>query len=162
MSLSGLLQSPGPHHAFLSQIRDWNHGSTPPRLTLELPTRLLATEHRRNFRIPLGADSGLDVRVSIRGGEVRPARPLDISIGGMLIELPDDPDLEDAAKLDLEMRLDDDTVHIGAVVRHRCACRYGLLFADAVGEDRVRPLEPLRRLVDELEQRWLGQERFRV
>ena len=54
--------------AFLSQIRDWNHGTNPPRLSLDIPTRLLAMEHRQHFRIPLRGDSELDVRVSTKGG----------------------------------------------------------------------------------------------
>ena len=37
--------------AFMSHIVDWNHGTTPPRLTLEIPGRLLAMEHRQYFRI---------------------------------------------------------------------------------------------------------------
>ncbi len=146
--------------AFLSQIRDWNHGTDPPRLSLDIPTRLLAMEHRQHFRIPVRGDSELDVRVSTQGGEIWPARPIDISVGGMLIEFRDDPGLPTDAKLELDMRLGEDSVRVTAVVRHRRGCRYGLVFSDAHRDGAVQSNAGLQRLVTSLEGRWLGSERF--
>lgn len=146
--------------AFLSQIRDWNHGTNPPRLSLDLPTRLLAMEHRQHFRIPLRGDSDLEVRVSTQGGEIWPARPIDISVGGMLIEFPDDPDLPTDEKLELDMRLGEESVRVTAVVRHRRGCRYGLVFSDGHRGGEAQLPEELQRLVSALEGRWLGSERF--
>ncbi len=146
--------------AFLSQIRDWNHGTDPPRLSLDIPTRLLAMEHRQHFRSPLRGDYDLDVRVSTQGGEIWPARPIDISVGGMLIEFRDDPGLPTDAKLELDMRLGEDSVRVTAVVRHRRGCRYGLVFSDAHRDGAVQSNAGLQRLVTSLEGRWLGSERF--
>ena len=145
--------------AFMSHIVDWNHGTTPPRLSLEIPSRLLAMEHRQYFRIPLGESCGLHVSVSTHGGEPSLVRALDISIAGMLIEFSDDPDLPTEAKLEIVMRHGEDTVCVGAVVRHRRAGRYGLFFVDCVSERGVHPPESLRRLVANLEGRWLGRKR---
>ncbi len=144
--------------AFMSHILDWNHGTTPPRLSLEIPSSLLAMEHRRYFRIPLES-CGVDVSVSTHGGEPSSVRALDISIGGMLIEFADDPGLPTDAKLEIVMRHGEDTVCVGAVVRHRRAGRYGLFFLDCVSERGVHPPESLRRLVANLEGRWLGRKR---
>jgi hypothetical protein len=141
--------------AFLSQIRDWNHGETPPRLVMDLPKNLMTMEHRKHFRVPLRGDHGLDVRVQTANGRVWPVTPVDISLGGMLVEFIEEPDLAIDAPLDVELRWQANTAKIRGIVRHRRQERYGVFFPDSGDPDGIGDASVLRRIVGTLEQQWL-------
>jgi c-di-GMP-binding flagellar brake protein YcgR len=147
--------------AFLSQIQDWTHADDPPRLVLELPSRLLAMEHRRLFRVPVREDHGLQVSVTADDGRVRIAKPLDITVGGMLVEFDEDPSFAIDTRLRVAMSLEEDAAEVAGLVRHRRDRRYGLSFYEIVSQGRIRPSEVLLRIVRRLEERWLGTTRSR-
>jgi hypothetical protein len=141
--------------AFLSQIRDWNHGETPPRLVLDLPGHLLTMEHRKHFRVPLRGDHGLEVQVEAGNGRVWAVTAVDISIGGMLIEFAEEPELPIDAGLTAVLRRRGETVTVAGIVRHRRHRRYGVFFPDSRDEDGVGHPAALRRMVGALEEHWL-------
>jgi hypothetical protein len=141
--------------AFLSQIRDWNHGENPPRLVLDLPKKLVTMEHRKHFRVPLRGDHGLEVQVESGNGRVWVVTPVDISIGGMLIEFPEEPDLAIDAGLTVQLRRQGDTATVRGVVRHRRQGRYGVFFPASRNPDGSGHSATLCRIIEALEQHWL-------
>jgi hypothetical protein len=142
--------------AFLSQIQDWSRKITPQRLVLELPSKLLAMEKRRLFRIPLRGKHGLDVVLTTEDGTAHTVNPIDIAVGGILLEFNADPGLKISTPHKIRMTLGEDTVEVSGLVRHRCGRRYGLSFHEIMREGRIRPPKALAKIVKTLEEHWLG------
>jgi hypothetical protein len=141
--------------AFLSQIRDWNHGETPPRLVLDLPANLVTMEHRRHFRVPLRGDHALEVKVETGNGQTWTATPVDISVAGMLVEFSEEPDLAIDTGLSVELRRNAETARVRGIVRHHRHRRYGVFFPRGADLDGDGVPAPLRRIVGGLEEHWL-------
>lgn len=149
----------GRAHSFLAPIRSFRRSAPPlnvPRLTLTVPLEILGAETRTTFRIPLLDNSGLTVKGAI-DAQTRMPRPLDISLGGMLLEFDDveDPELPVDSSFGVELALEDLATKLTGVVRRRRDQRYGLLFREVLRCGDVRPPESLREIVKRLERRWM-------
>ena len=109
--------------AFFAQVRDWKRedGEKDGELRLELPSRILTTQRRPWFRVPLIGEHGLKVQVATKDQRSWPVTPIDIGMGGILIRFPkgEDPELEIGTEVTVEMRLSTDTVRLAGSVRHR-------------------------------------------
>ena len=131
-----------------------------PRLRLTLPTLITGVEgdvaiSRRSFRIPLGPDAGLQIRLQLEESEVSVV-PVDISLGGMLVELPEDaPPLAYRDRLIVNISDRNEHLSLRAEVRNRNGTELGLHFFEFGQEILYRPPQDYRRLVTALERRWL-------
>lgn len=130
-----------------------------PQLLLRLPENLTRTEARTSSRIPLHRETGLEILLSHDGQHWRP-RPLDISLGGILVEFP--PDLEvpmsefDAVRVDI--LLGDFTTSLEALVQRRQGRAFALYFVDALRELRqglARVPRVLQPIIESVEREWL-------
>ncbi len=128
----------------------------PEQLVLALPALVSWTEARQSFRVPVVPASGLAVAARI-GAAVYLAQPLDLSLCGIGIELAEEaPPLDVGHRLDLELRLGEDTVCLQGRVQRRYERLYGVLFPETVHGRDIRPPEGLRQMLRALERLWLS------
>jgi diguanylate cyclase (GGDEF)-like protein len=108
---------------------------------------------RRAPRVPVGTGCKLRVEVSV-GGATWPARAIDLSIVGVLLEFPaGDPGLSQGDRVTVQLRMGSVLVSLEASVARRQKRRYGLNFEfpDAEG-----PTPNLAALVAALEREWIS------
>jgi len=124
-----------------------------PYLSLKMSSRIFGVEARMAYRIPIGTDAELILRLFTQDGATLHPRPVDVSLTGILIEFGkvDDPDLPLMSMVDLEMRLADQTASLKAIVKRRDGHRYGLFFQEVVSGHGIEPPVSLRRIVDSLD-----------
>jgi hypothetical protein len=131
-----------------------------PQLVLSHPTKVIYGESRRSFRVPVHPDTDLRVRVKFQDREWYP-RPLDVSLGGALLQFPKDdlPDFEPDARLIVLLEIFGNTTELEAFLgRARGTC-YAVYFPEALRELRsgiTKPPHSLRAVVDALEREWLA------
>jgi hypothetical protein len=94
-------------------------------------------------------------------GETFSVHPVDIGVAGALVEFPgqDDPDFPVGTQFKVKIRLQELSVTVLAEVRRRYGKRYGLFFSEILEEQHLDPAAELARLVNRLEQFWLGSKR---
>lgn len=143
--------------AGFSRVRALNYAKAPAELVLDLPARVLSTESRTVFRVPVLVEHGLEVELKAEDGRTWSVTGLDVSAGGMLIEFPSgsDPDFPTDTRIGVGLRLEDKTATATGIVRHHHGSRYGLLFAESLQEGELIPEQQLRSLLTTLETRWL-------
>ena len=126
-------------------------------LRLELPSRILTTQRRAWFRVPLIGEHGLKVQVATKDQRSWPVTPIDIGMGGILIRFPkgEDPELEIGTEVTVEMRLSTDTVRLAGSVRHRRGGRYGLFFPETLVGGEIVPSPALQTIATVVERHWL-------
>lgn len=148
---------------FVASVREFWHGKTDDqvRLVLRTPECITATEARQSLRIPIEQGAGLAVDIQDTEGQRIVARPMDVSLGGMLISFPQNatPDLAVGTPLTVAMRLGGDSVTIDAVVQRRDGPSYGLRFPAFFPHDSTHLPETYRNIVRALEKRWLRSRR---
>jgi hypothetical protein len=148
---------------FVASVREFWHGDTDDevRLVVRTPECVTATEARQSLRVPVEPGSGLGVEIHDAEGQPIAARPVDISLGGMLIMFPQNalPDLPVGKALTVALRLGGDAVTIDAVVQRRDGASYGLRFPSFFPHDSSHLPEPYRNIVRALEKRWLRSRR---
>ena len=143
-------------HVFLASVLDYQS----PALLLKLPEQLATSEGRHAFRVPMLANSGLRVNVVASDKRDWNPHPVNLSLGGILIEFSRNnvPELTVGDELNVKLSLNEDAVSLRGVVRQRQGeQRYGILFPDVVRKGQVDPPEPLRKIVNEAERRWLAE-----
>ncbi len=143
--------------AGFSRVRELNYAKAPAELVLDLPFRVLSTESRTVFRVPVIVEHGLEVQLKAEDGRTWSVTGLDVSAGGILIEFASgsDPDFPVDTRLGIELRLEDKTATATGIVRHHHGSRYGLLFAESLQKGELIPEQQLRGLLTTLETRWL-------
>ncbi len=129
----------------------------PSHLVLEITTKVVDTEARAAYRIPIGKKPAPSVRLLMKDGRVLLPAPIDISLTGILVEFSadKDPNLLPSEEVDLELCLDADGLFLRAEVRRRDRHRYGLFFPGTVGTCGVQAPQSLRNIVENLERAWL-------
>lgn len=114
---------------------------------------------RRAFRVPVYDAFGLKARIGHAGKAQIPARILDISYTGALVELGnwDAHDFAIGTRLTLELRLEG-LVYRNEPVVHRTPDEgYGLFFPESLtAEDVVDPPDSLLKMVRRLEEMWVA------
>lgn len=120
-----------------------------------ISVRPVASNQRQAFRIPLWKTCGLSAALETAQG-LLPVRPRNISLTGILVELPSPAPvvLEPGSDVQLVIRMDGPPQRYTATVKRRTARGYGLCFNESVVAGRVDPPGPLREDVMELQRRW--------
>ena len=154
-SVSYCLASRG--FVFLSVVYELRP-SDPTRLAqivLKVPSQIARTESRKSIRVPV-VDDNLQVQVA-SASEAWTARPVDISLGGMLVEFPSGarPSQDIGQRLRVDLQLGANAVTFEAEIRHFQGRQYGLSFSETMVDGEVNPPEPYRNIVGELERKWL-------
>ena len=130
-----------------------------PVLRIRIPLQTAKAEARNNLRVPLERETapGLVVRAP---GQIWRPRPLDISIAGMLVELPEGEGfpVADLDELEIEIAKNGLKIVIEGFAQHRWETFWILYFSDVLrslrhGEPDVP--EQLQMIIDVLESEWL-------
>jgi hypothetical protein len=127
-------------------------------LVLKVPGEIAAGDPRMAFRVPIlkVADLGLELRVN--GAQVADARPLNLSLIGILIETPrGDVRIPPDADIRVSVQHGDVQVTLRAELRRRYERRLALFFPDVLDDGSLDPPDELRTIVRELELLWLRQ-----
>ncbi|GAB4131324.1 MAG: hypothetical protein Kow001_24620 [Acidobacteriota bacterium] len=130
-----------------------------PRVRIALPMHAAPVELRSSWRIPLDSDSGLELRLHCGGRILRP-QPVDISPGGVLVDLGPVAGLvppED--ELRLELRLGELRAELPVMPQRRSNRGLILYFAQVLrGLRHGRLVIPpqLKPILDRLECAWLS------
>jgi hypothetical protein len=127
-------------------------------LLMKIPGEIAAGDPRMAFRVPILKPADLGIELHINGDRVVDARPLNLSLIGMLVEtpravvpVPDDADVR------VLLRHGNLQITVRAEVRHRYDRRLALFFPDVLDDGSLKPPDELRAIVRELELLWLRQ-----
>lgn len=121
-----------------------------PQIETRIPSKIFISESRKSFRIPLDEDTPLRF---ILGG-YGPAKPLNISIDGILVELPDDNiDLPVGSPVNVELSLNSKQLTLEGKVRRRQGSRMALSFEHLLAREPTPPAV-LVEIVESLEENW--------
>lgn len=125
-------------------------------LRVRLPDQIAGAEARLSFRVPVGPESGIESQVRTAGGDSIPARALNLSVSGILIEVPRAAGVELAVGASVTLRLEHEgrPVVVEAVVRRRDGERYGLHFPGSLEREDIGDARAIRELIARLERRW--------
>ena len=148
---------------FLASVIDYIHepGAPYPILVLEKPKDLTVTETRKNFRVPIVAESGLAVKIITEAGNICDAKAIDISFGGILLAISEKQNhgLKTGIEVQLRLELEGQEVYVRAEVRRAQKeaekNTYGLFFPGSIVDGRVEPSDELSILVGKLERIWV-------
>lgn len=118
---------------------------------------------RRSFRVSLWDSCELSVQVK-RDGDWIAVVPKNISVTGILIEVPPEALLELACEqfVQIMLTLDDETISVSGIVQRCTKNIYGVLFPNSIRGDQIEPPAGLNRLVKKLERRWIARRRRRL
>lgn len=146
---------------FLTSLLGADRDPGSQKLLVQVPTEMAGAEGRFAFRVPV-LDEGL-FQVTLRHGAMEvDAQPIDLSLTGLQVEVPEGTDLgvriDDTIQVELEHGKY--RITLDAIVRRIIGRRYGLFFPASVRSGgRVEPPVTLVNLVRELEQLWLRGQR---
>lgn len=131
------------------------------KVRIEIPDCVLPTEARSAWRIPLGPDTPLRVRVRCDGRTFEP-HPIDISCGGLLAEFDADSDagiwMGEHVEVEVYLQLNGLTAALDALPQRRGDTIFAFYFADVLREmrrGRSRAPRELAPILDRLESEWL-------
>lgn len=131
-----------------------------PQVTLTKPGEIASGEARNSFRVPLHRDTRLQVTVESDQGKWSP-RPVDISLGGILMDFQDSriPEFEEDASIMVTLKLGDQKTELEGFVGRRDGTCYAAYFVEALRQlrdgKRTAPAK-ISRIVDRLEAEWLS------
>lgn len=112
---------------------------------------------RRAFRVPIVRSSGLSVRLEV-GRRSLAATPVNISITGILVELPEsetlDLPLDSEVTCTLQFRREKLQLH--GIFRRRDGRHYGFAFRESLRGREAPPPAALVRMVMDLERIWIA------
>ncbi len=144
---------------FLATIAGLAPGSpmTPAVLRLRLPGEIAGADPRQIYRVPIMREAALPAWVSTLDGRMLAVRAVNISVAGILVELPAGEELEIGDRLALRLVDPERRTHmeIEAIVRRRDGRKYGLFFPEVLKDGEIEPPAALRGLVSDLESEWL-------
>lgn len=125
-------------------------------LLLRIPGEIAAGDPRMAFRVPILKPSDLVLTLRVNGTVIDDARPLNLSLIGMLIESWDhDPLKMSDAKIDVILQRGENRVELGAEIRRCYERRIAVFFPDVLTDGNLVPPDELRAIVRELEALWL-------
>jgi len=111
-------------------------------------------ERRWSHRIPVSADSGLQMRVWEPDGTVWSPRAVNISSNGILFENTDDsmPHIDTGTCIEIEIRLHDHCARIeGEVKRHQGDRKYAISFLKSLQSNNATARKALRSIIRDLQ-----------
>ena len=115
-----------------------------------------APNRREAFRVPVCEESGMKSMIITKGKQLK-VRPTNISMTGVFIEVPketaDEFQVDD--QVEVAMALEKWQVTLDAIVRRKQDHGYGLFFPATIKEEHVEPPPILRRIVMDLQRRWM-------
>ncbi len=130
-----------------------------PVLRIRIPLQAARAEARSNVRIPLNRETAPKLVVRAPGHRWEP-RPLDISVAGMLVELPINQrfPVADLEELEIEIEKNGLSTVVEGFAQHRWSNFWALYFSDVLrslrhGEPDVP--EQLQQIIDLVESEWL-------
>ena len=114
------------------------------------------SDQRVAFRVPLDRKSAL--RTTLGVGSLRlPVLAVDISLSGMLVEMPTSlHELTIGSSVEITLELDMKSATLGGTVKRRIENRYGIIFADCQMEGDLDPPGSLMVIFRALERTWLA------
>ncbi len=125
---------------------------------LRIPSEIAAGDPRMAFRVPILKADDLSIEARVNGTPVDHARPLNVSLIGILVETPrGDVDIPADADVQVSLRRGDTQVRLRAELRRRYERCVALFFPDVLQDGRLEPPMELRTIVRELELLWLRQ-----
>ena len=115
-------------------------------------------EQRAGFRVPLTSASGLTTRIAV--GRTRfTVRVLDISLSGILVELPAQVhELIMESLVEVTMELANKSATLKGIVKRRIDNKYGIMFPDCQIDGELDPPGSLLVIVKAIERSWLAQQ----
>ena len=130
-------------------------------MVLIIRSDFVAADRRRAFRVPVLRDSGLRVELRTNDGHTWRAEAVNLSVTGILVELPtaEAPALAIGATVTVRLTLGNDTIEIQGEVNRREQRAVGLSFAETLVRAKVAPPPALAAIVRSLERHWLDTKR---
>jgi hypothetical protein len=149
----------GRARVFLSPVLPAAAGAAggPEILTLRAPDRIAGAEARLSVRVPVpGAELVTELRTP--DGDALPVRAVDISVTGLLVDVPIAAGREFSAGDLLRVRIEHGSrsAVVDAVVRRRDGSRYGLFFPGAIDREDAGDAASVREIVAPLVRSWLS------
>lgn len=146
---------------FVSKVLSFDSQRSPlPALRVGVPNQLKKTEARHTFRVPLHPKAELEITLRSEDQVWHP-RPLDISVGGVLVQMPlhRGGELDEDDDLTINLTVGSRSVTLEAFAQHRWGPFYAIYFSEVLrrlrrGDTSVP--ERLLQLVDSLEESWLA------
>jgi hypothetical protein len=156
-------------HTFFARVDGYLRATldSPAKLRLVLPAQISALSipaarvTRHSFRVPVVGDVPMSVDARDDDGQAYQARVLDISLGGMLLELRRNvpPSLAPGHGLEISFAYAGATLQLRAEVRSCEGAEIGICFYTFGEGDDLRPPPRYERLVSQLERQWLRDKR---
>lgn len=141
--------------AFLVPVQGVEHLGDVKQLLLEVPTEILGADARTAFRVPILDPLWVSVRLRVGKAWMR-ADPVDLSLSGVQVDLPDGHGLQVDDTVLVDLSRDHRSVRLQGEVRRVGTNRCGLFFASVLLKDGVLdPPEDLIGIVRELERIWI-------
>ena len=119
-------------------------------------------ERRMAFRVPIPGASGLAINVEFQGRGYS-VRPVDLSLPGILMQIPISYDLQLplGSAVTIRIELGEKTATLRGVVRRRDGNRYGIMFTVFPvfrREEQFDPPDSLLVIFKTFETQWLGKQ----
>lgn len=126
-------------------------------LLLKMPGEIAAGEARMAFRVPILKPDDLALELRVNGAVVSGARPVNVSLIGMLIEVAGSAAIAPDAEVEVSLRRGEVVARLRAEIRRNDQGRLALFFPEALEDGSLEPPEELRTIARELELLWLRQ-----
>ncbi len=149
----------GRARVFLAPVLGFEEKDGRPRLIVRTPERISGAEARLAVRVPVRDNAGLSAELRTEDGDAVPVRPVDISVSGILVEIPGAAarELRQGELLRIRLEHGPRAALVDAVVRRRDGARYGLFFPGVLDRDDGGDTRAVREIVAPLEKRWLSE-----
>lgn len=152
-----------PHRTSFCAFLGWlleirNADEAGREVVVAVPQRLVITNLRKSFRVPVVSDSGLRVVLQRAGLPLSNVTPKNITETGIEVEFPTDcevPLLPVGIVVDVELHFRQEQLRLAATVRHQEGPLYGLLFVPEIRAEIHHQTHRLHGIVLSLQQLWL-------
>ncbi len=141
---------------FVSSVRGPGPDNQAGDLVVDRPPVISRVEMRRFFRVPVSKRSSTSLRVITPGGDSYGARCIDISLAGMLMELPEHvyPTFNVGEMVQVEVIFHGQPTMVEAEVRRQHGRRVGVFFPDTYRDGQLEPSDHVITVVKFLEREW--------
>ncbi len=141
---------------FVSSVRGPGPENQSGDLVVDRPVMISRVEMRRFFRVPVSKRSHTSLRVITADEGSYGARCVDISLAGMLVELPDHvyPSFNVGETVQIEVIFHGQPTIVEAEVRRQHGRRVGVFFPETYRDGKLEPNEDVYTVVKFLEREW--------
>ncbi len=149
----------GRARVFLAPVLGFDDKGGRQRLIVRTPERIAGAEARLAVRVPVRDEAGLAAELRTEDGDAVPVRAVDISVSGILVEIPGAAarELRQGELLRIRLEHGPRAALVDAVVRRRDGARYGLFFPGVLDREDGGDTRAVREIVAPLEKRWLSE-----